>query len=255
MAASDVAVSVACSAQVGRIVAGEMDVVYTPRNPVAGRRPVFLFHGQLRTAQDWNDTVAWPGSSALARALCELGCVVIAAYWSGPTWGNAAFRAEVETARTVAANLGAASDKFVAVGASMGAFEALSLAQHVPSEVACGVGLIPAVNLDGFRDNDLAGSRSWINTAYGLPAGSTSATVALPSDANPFVNANAAQIIAPFKFYGSSSDATAPWADTLAMAAKIGASTSNVSAAGHTDATIAAVPIPEICQFVLSRAT
>jgi alpha-beta hydrolase superfamily lysophospholipase len=237
------------------VVAGEMDLIFTPRTGPQGRRPVFLFHGQLRTAADWNDTIAWPGSSLLARTLCSLGLVVIAAYWSGPEWGNSAFRAEVEAARALAASMGAANDQFIVIGASMGSFESLSLAQHVPNEVACGVCTIPAVNLDYFRDNDVANARANINTAYGLAAGSTSATVPLPADANVFKDANAAQITAPFRFYGSSSDATAPWADAVTMAGKIGATAIDASpAGGHTDATIKAASLPEISQFVLAHA-
>lgn len=246
---------VVASAQVGRIVAGEMDVVLTPRSGAGGRRPVFLFHGQLRTAQDWLDTAAWPGSTALATTLCALGLVVIAAYWSGPTWANASFRAEVETARTYAASLGAASDKFLCVGASMGSFECLSLAQHTPGEVAAAVLTIPAVNLDYFRDTNAANAQSYINTAYGLPAGSTSATTPLPADANPFVDANAALITAPMRLYGSSGDATAPWSDSVAMAGKIGATAADVSpTGGHSDTTIAAVPLGEVARFMLAHA-
>jgi hypothetical protein len=247
-------IGVSTSAGVGNVVAGEMDITFMPRGGCHGKRPVFLFHGQLRTAQDWNDTVGWPGSTKLARNLASCGLVVIAAYWTGPAWDNPAFRAAVETARNYAHGLGAANDKFIALGASMGSQEALGLAQHVPNEVACGVCTIPAVNLDYFRDSNAANAQAYINTAYGLAAGSTSATVPLPADANPFTDANAAKITAPFKFYGSSADATAPWADAVAMAGKIGATASDVSNAGHTDATIAAAPIPEICQFVLAHA-
>lgn len=245
---------VAVSLVNGRIVSGELDVLFEPRTGPKGKRPVFLFHGQARPAQDWNESVGWPGSTGLAWALAHQGLLVIAAYWSGPTWGNPAFRAEVETARTFAASKGAAADKFIAIGASMGGFESLSLAQHVPTEVACGVGLIPAVNLDYFRDTDTASARTYINNAYGMPAGSTSATNPLPSDANPFLDANAAQITAPFKLYGSSSDATAPWADAVTMAGKIGATATDVSNAGHTDATIKAAPVAEILDFVLAHA-
>lgn len=243
------------STKVGRIVAGETDIFFRPRGGCGGKRPVFLHHGQMRFASDWTDSLAWPGSSRLAWALARAGLLVIAAYWSGPTWGNATFRAEVETARGIAAGLGAAADKFIPVGASMGSFEALSLGQHVPAEVACGVCTIPAVNLDYFRDNNVANARANINTAYNLVAGSTSSTVPLPADANSFNNANAAQITSPFKLYGSSADATAPWADAVAMAGKMpDAVAIDVSDQGHTDATIKAAPVQEIIDFVLAHA-
>jgi hypothetical protein len=246
--------AVATSAQLGRIVPGELDVIFTPRGGCHGKRPVFLFHGQLRTAADWTDTAAWPGSAALANAIAASGLLVIAAYWSGPAWGNAAFRAEVETARTVAASLGAAADKFTVAGASMGAFESLSLAQHVPGEVACGVCTIPAVNLGYFRDNNVASAQGYINTAFGLPAGSTAATDPLPADADPFVPANSAQITAPFRFYGSSGDTTAPWADAVTLAGRIGASAQDVApAGGHTDLTIGAAPVDEVVAFIRSH--
>jgi pimeloyl-ACP methyl ester carboxylesterase len=138
----------------------------------------------------------------------------------------------------------------------MGAFEMLGLGQHVPGEMKAGVGLIPAVNLDYFRDNDVAGARANINNAYGLAAGSTSATVPLPADANPFVPVNAAQITSPVRLYGSSGDATAPWADAVTMAGRMpNCTATDVSAGGgHTDATIAAAPVAEIVDFVLAHA-
>jgi pimeloyl-ACP methyl ester carboxylesterase len=242
-------------AAVGTIVAGENDLVYVPRGGCKGRRPIFLFHGQLRPAADWNDVITAPGSTNLAWGLARAGFVVIAAYWSGPTWGNAAFRAEVELARAYAGTLGAATDKFIAMGASMGAFEVLSLAQHVPSEVVCGVGLIPAVDLSYFRDNNVANARNYINSAFGLPAGSTSATNPLPADANPFVDTNAALITSPIKFYGSSSDTTADWTKTLSMAEMINATADDVNpTGGHTEATIAAAPVDDICDFALAHA-
>lgn len=238
-----------------RIVAGEQDVLFVPRTVRPNSAPVLLFHGQMRTAIDWTDTASWPGSSKLANAFASLGLVTIAAYWSGPVWGNATFRSEVEAARTVATSLGANGQKIVVVGASMGALEALVIASHTPDEVACGVALIPAVDLDYFRDNDVpVGARSNINTAYGLIAGSTSASVPLPSDANPFADVNANKITSPFKFYGSSSDATANWSTTLAMVAKMkNATASDVSNAGHSDVTIAAAPLDEISKFVLAN--
>lgn len=243
------------SAQTGRIVAGELDVEFFPHGGCHGKRPVFLFHGQLRTASDWTDTAAWPGSARLARALQASGLLVIAAHWKGPAWGDQAFRDAVEVARTYAVSRGAAADKFVAIGASMGAFESLSLAQHVPNEVACAVGLIPAIDLDAFRDGDIANAQAPINAAFNLTAGSTSATVPLPTDANVFKDANAAQITCPVKLYGSSTDAFASWATAQAFAAKIGAQAVDVLPdGGHTDATIKAAPVDEIVAFVASHA-
>lgn len=246
---------VSVSSSVGRIVPGEMDIVFMPRIPLPNARPVFLFHGQLRTAQDWWDTVGWMGSSKLAYTLAEKGFVVISAYWSGPLWGNTTFRADVDAAQTYASQLGATADKFVVVGASMGSFECLSLAQHSPDEVVCGVCTIPAVNLDYFRDTNTANARAYINTAWGMPAGSTSATDPLPADANPFNDENAALITAPFRFYGSAQDPTAPWSDALLMAGKINAVAESVSDQGHTDATIGAAPLDDISAFVLANAS
>lgn len=246
---------VSTQATIGTIVAGENDLTFMPREGCKGKRPIFLFHGQLRPASDWNDIVNAVGSTSLAWALARAGFLVIAAYWSGPTWGNAAFRSEVEVARAYAGGLGAATDKFIAMGASMGAFEVLSLAQHVPAEVACGVGLIPAVSLGDFRDNNLANARNYINTAFGLPAGSTSATNSLPADADPFVPANAALITPPIKFYGSSSDVFADWSKTLIMAEMINATADDVNpTGGHSEATIHSAPVDEICAFALAHA-
>lgn len=250
---------VACLVGAGNVVTGENDIIFMPRGGCRGRRPIFLFHGQLRPVGDWNNYVSAPGSTILGWALARAGFLVIAAYWSGPQWGNASFRAEVEFARTYATSLGASSDKFIALGVSMGAFESLSLAQHAPSEVAAAIGLIPAVDLDDFRDNDLANARSYINAAYGLPAGSTSATAPLPSDANVIKAENATQIISPIRLYGSSTDPYAKWSAVNTLVNRL-TNSPDVAAldvspgGGHSETTIAAAPVEDICKFVQAYA-
>lgn len=248
------------SAALGRITPGEIDVVGVPRGGCHGKRPALLMHGQTGVATDWSDSENDPGSFAIAHGLCRLGLVVIAGYWGGPIWGNDVADADMEAARTLAGTYGAATDKVLMVGKSMGALEALAFAAQYPTEVAAGVCLIPAVNMGDIRDNDRASARGYINTAFGLAAGSTSATVPLPSNADPYDNANANRITAPFEFFGSSADSVVGWdhtADfgyTVQMAAKLGAPATSVSGAGHTEATIAAAPVDDICRFLFAAA-
>lgn len=234
-----------------RIVSGQDDVIFTPRNGARGKRGVILLHGQLQAADAWNASTT-PGQSSLATAIAGAGLVCISIYADGPSWGNDATIADIEATRTYLGTLGCATDKILLVGASMGALNALNYCRANPTRVAALIGVIPACDLDDIRDNNRASAQANVNTAWSLANGSTSATVPLPARANPTADANAATIAgsgAVIKLYYSTADTVIPPATVTTLATKLGVTPTVIDTTnGHTDTTIGLTPTSEVAQ-------
>jgi pimeloyl-ACP methyl ester carboxylesterase len=252
-------VGFAKSYAVGRVVAGQEDVVYLPRNGVRGKRGVVLLHGHNQTVQHFL-APALAGQFALAETIAAAGLACVAINAEGNGWATDQVIADIDSARTYLGTLGCASDKLLLLGVSMGGANMFNYARAHPDRVAALIGCIPASDMNDLRDNDrgAAGVRDAINTDWGLPAGSTSGTNPLPARANPLVDANAAAIAgsgALIKMYYSTADTTVIPSTVTALAAKLGISpivVDNVS--GHSDATLAKLPLNEVVQSLYSHA-
>lgn len=249
------------SYSVGRIVAGQADVVLRPRSPRSGKRGVILLHGMDTSLLVWGDPALAPGQAGVGAALAGAGLVCVSIHAEGNGWANAATLADIDAARLYLGSLGCPVDKVLLVGASMGAANALGYTAAHPDRVAAVVGIIPASDVNDLRDNNRAGTtRAAINTAWALPAGSTSATVPLPDAANPFADATAAAIAssgAPIRLYYSTVDAVVIPATVTALAAKIGpTATATVidTTTGHSDATVAKTPTSAVAQALYAAA-
>jgi dienelactone hydrolase len=253
------AVGFSKSYSVGRVVSGQEDVIYRPRNGARGKRGVVLLHGHNQTVQHFL-APALAGQFKLAEAIAAAGLVCVALHTEGNGWGSDQVIADIESARTYMGTLGCATDKVLLVGISMGGGCMFNYARANPTKVAALVGCIPACDFDDLRDNDrgAAGVRDAINTAFGLAAGSTSATVALPSRANPMSDANAALIAgsgAKIKLYYSTVDAVVIPATVTALATKLGVTPTVVDTTnGHSDNTLAAMPRNEVVQTLFAAA-
>jgi len=226
----------------GRITAGQNDLIMIPRCNYAGKRVVVLGHGQLQHTSDWvNPNLT--GQMALGAAMAQAGFVVIATDLDGPNWGHTESVADIDTIRVFAGTLGCATDKILYIGASMGAFDGLMYMAAHPTRVAAMVGSIPANDLNDIRDNNRGGNtQANINTAWGLAAGSTSSTVPLPANSNPSDPAVAAVIATsgPILLCYSTVDTIVLPSTVTHFAGLVGATTAVCdTTAGHSDAAMA----------------
>lgn len=243
----------------GRIVAGQDDVIFRPRNGPHGKRGVIFLHGQDTSLLVWGSPALAPGQASVGAVVASLGLAGVALYAEGNGWGNDATVADIETARTFLGTLGCATDKVLLVGASMGCVDSFNYIRAHPDRVAGMVGLIPGSDVDDLRDNNRAGTcQANINTAWGLTPGSTSATVPLPARANPTANVNAAAIAgsgAHIKLYYSSVDTVVLPATVTTLATKLGCTATVIdSTNGHSDATVGEAPMNEIAQTLYAVA-
>jgi hypothetical protein len=244
---------------VGRVVSGQEDVIYRPRNGARGKRGVVLLHGHNQTVQHFL-APALAGQFKLAEAIAAAGLVCVALHTEGNGWGSDQVIADIESARTIWERWVALLTKSSWSGSVWVVVACSTMPEPIPTKVAALVGCIPACDFDDLRDNDrgAAGVRDAINTAFGLAAGSTSATVALPSRANPMSDANAALIAgsgAKIKLYYSTVDAVVIPATVTALATKLGVTPTVVDTTnGHSDNTLAAMPRNEVVQTLFAAA-
>src|ERR1044071_268892 len=243
----------AVSAGTGRVVSAQVDHIWVPRLLTAGKRVVVLLHGQLQTGQEWNDITNTPFQSAVAQAVTDAGMACASIYGDGAAWGNDTQLADLETLRTSLPTLipGCNNDKLLIIGASMGGLWGFNYMRAHPTLVAAYVGIMPASDMDDIRDINRGGTtQANINTAWGMPVGSTSGTNALPTRANPNSSANAALIAssgAPIKMYYSTADTIVVPATVTSLATKLGVTPTIISnSLDHGDALIGAAPLGEI---------
>lgn len=89
----------------------------------------------------------------------------------GVTFGNDTALNAIAAAQTHAkASHGAKTGKIALHGTSMGAANALGYTRANPSNVACVVGTIPAIDIEDIRANNRGGYQATIHTAYGSNA-------------------------------------------------------------------------------------
>jgi pimeloyl-ACP methyl ester carboxylesterase len=248
----------------GRAVAGQDDFVITPTRGASGRRVVIACHGQLQATLAWLSP-GTPGQYGIVQSLAAAGFVVIGGYYDGPMWGNDAAVADIEAFRVWAGTLGCVNDKVLLVGASMGHYDAAMYAAAHPDRVAAIASIIPGIDIDDVRDNNKANARDYVNTAWGTPAGSTSATNALPAAAkllDPAKVAAVASAGAPIKMYYSTADTVILPSSVPAYRDAIntivpGLATATVvsSTLDHSDAAMGAMPMPEVVRFLDQHVT
>lgn len=240
-----------------RIISADIDVTFVPKYGAHGRRGIIVLPGQLQTPLDYvSDTN--PYQQTFFRDLVRVGTAgavidATVAGWGSDLTGHDAVGA-IETTRTYLANLGCATDKIVLVGASAGVMDALNYTRTYPSQVAALIGIMPASDLDDFRDNNRASARANINTAWGMTVGSTSATEALPSRANPNTTTNAATIAssgAVIAFYYSTGDTVVIPSTVESLATKLGITPTIISTSvDHSDALFGLVDVDEIIALI-----
>lgn len=233
----------------GRVQAGENDVLYTPRG-TPHKRGIVLAHGSGGSAKSWTDqSVAGP--FAFAQMLAQAGYVVVAADLGGQVFGNDTHVARIEASRVLLGSYVAQPSKAILVGFSMGGLGALNYCRANPTSVAAIAAVSPSADLDDIRNRNVFGLQSQIDTAWGVtyPA-------ALPTRANPSSQANATAIAssgAPVRIYYSTGDTAVLPATITTLASRIGSTCSTyvISATqDHADALLGLVPAADVLAFL-----
>jgi hypothetical protein len=242
----------------GRAVAGQDDFHVIPDGGPRGRRAVVVCHGQLQATLAWLSP-GTPGQFGIVQTLAQAGFVVLGGYYDGPMWGNDTAVADLEAFRVWAGTLGAHNDKLLLLGASMGHYDACMYAAAHPDRVAAIASIIPGIDIDDVRDNNKANARDYVNTAWGTPAGSTSATNPLPAAAKLLTPSKVAAVAssgAPVKMYYSTADtvilptSVTAYADALnAQVNGLATATIVSSTLDHSDAAMGAMPMTEVSRF------
>lgn len=229
----------------GRIAAGENDQVWLPRNIRSGKVGLILLHGS-GNPDGWMDPVNQPSSQKLAAALASAGIPCISGAMGYQTWGNDTAMARIDAAWSLlAAKAPISTDKIALLGGSMGGALGARYSQLYPSKVAAFVGIIPLLDLKTFYADQA--HLAEIATAWGVTSPAD-----LPGSADILGNAAAAASV-PARFWYSSSDVLVKPAYVTNYAAAINAQAINVGTNGHSDATVAQVPVADVGQFLAAN--
>jgi dienelactone hydrolase len=237
---------------VGRAVAGQEDFYAAPlrawQNPGTAQG-VIICHGFI------GDLVATPSAVGLAFEY-SIGVPLFNhlreqfAYaegdFSNDAWGNDTAIANVETMRSwMQSSMGAKSGKVALVGISMGGLTALNYAMAHPENVACVVGLIPAVNLQALLSNP-AGTDS-INAAYG---GTYDDSRDGPMH-NPVVYASDFPNVPVHLYYSTADTGVLPqYAEQFIANCPTAQGTAVSTTLDHSNAAVAAADMNDIVKFI-----
>lgn len=235
-------------AATGRIQAGEVDTIWTPRNLRAGRCGAILLHGS-GNPQGFIDSMNQPSSMKLAAALATAGIPCIAGDMGGQTWANDTAMTRIDAAWAVlkARFPTMRADKVCLVGASMGGALAARYSQLNPTKVAAVVGLIPLWDLAAFYTGNVGGTQAEVAAAWGVSTGA-----ALPASADIAGNAGLAAGIPHLAGY-STVDTTVSPAWVLTYTQRVGGTAIVTDTTfGHSDAAVGGMPISTVGQFLVA---
>lgn len=237
--------------RLSRIQSGESDSIWYPAKPWTGC-PVVLLHGAGENAEFLHSTTQM-ASVKLAAYLAKSGIPCIA----GDMGGAYTFANDTNMTRITSAVAAVRSafpscrqDKVVLLGVSMGGGAAARWAQQNPTQVAGSIGLIPAYDLDDVYQNNRAGLRALIGTAWGVTY-----PTALPSGANYKNNASLVASIPHLIGYSS--------VDTLILPSTVTAYTAGLTnktqiitdtTFGHSDQAVGGMDIDTVLNFIKANA-
>jgi len=225
-----------------------------------GRPPVIFCHGYNGKTQDGVDWTSSPGGAAPFLRLLALSGLLCLSFDLGgkATFGNDLSMTRIGQARTFLTAQGCASDRVLFLADSMGFWLASRYAMDNPGVVPAILAIEPGIDLNGVRDNNVLNARNDINTAWGLAAGSTSATVPIPARSNVLARTAAGELNGVhLRAYYSTADIVAQPAHVLSLVGNVGATAEAIPVAGtpaHGAGVSAAVPKPEAVGWLASFA-
>lgn len=240
---------IATSYGTGRIQASEADAIITSKRSQVGARGVVYCHQGGATALT-PILSANTGTHALIRAIAEVFPVSSQDQGAVGPWGNTTAQTRIGQQKTwlQAAPVSAATGKVILVGISQGATAMFNWAIDNPTLVAAMLGVLPVCDLTDIYENNRGGAQAGIGTAWGVTPPD-----ALPAGADPAVDPSPLVGI-PCRLYYASDDTTVLPAKVTAFASAIGATATNLGTLGHTEAAIAAVPRPDVVEWLRSVA-
>ena len=221
---------------VGRIQAGENDMLWYPGNP-RKKNAAILTHAADSPAQYLDSAKFYSPPMAAELAIAGIPC--ISGTLGGNTFANDTGMARMTQAYNTLVTTGllAANGKVHLVGISMGNALNVRWAKENPTKVASIVGMIPACNLTELYNTNPGGLRAYIEAAWGVvyPA-------ALPANAD--LLAHAAVIKAagiPSRLFYSAVDAYITPSSVIALGAAMGSEVIEADplGSGHAEVTIA----------------
>jgi pimeloyl-ACP methyl ester carboxylesterase len=226
------------SARTGRVQAAEGDAAFMPRVTNGSTRfPLIGAHG---AGSSWDQffSTSWLGMNQLMTEAARHGIPGMVGHFGGDTYGNATGKARVGAAHTAVVTAaapygGTSAAKAHLVSMSMGNTLAFGYAIENPTKVASITSFLPLSSLINTYENNVAGLRAAIGTAWGVVH-----PTPLPAAADLVTGAAAIQAAGiPVRLYYAPDDgALIPVADVLALAAAAGGTATATVGGGHTNA-------------------
>lgn len=235
---------------IGRVVPGQIDTIWKPRDIRAGRRGVVLLPGSGNPRAYMDGTIQ-NASMRLAAAIADNGIPAITCDFYNNSWARDLTMAAILTARDVlhTACPQTHATEILVLGGSMGGGSAARFSQLNPSITKGVVGLIPAYDIKYEYDN-IPALVAPIEAAWGFTGAAN-----FPPAANNKANV-AAAVGVPILTYYAGNDTTVPATGVTGYHDAAGgllANRVNVGNLGHTDAAIAAAPIADITRFLVAN--
>lgn len=223
---------------VGLYQSGEGTTILRPSAPHDELRGVVFCHGAGGLSGNAVHLTGVPSQSRLLRRIAAAGHVILSADLGGMfTWGNDTSITRLGQAITYLRSLdGVADIPPVVLGVSMGGLIALNHAKANPSAVAGVIGLIPVIDPEYVRANDVVGSASIIDSAYGGSYDDSTQR----ADHNPSYWGPLLSDFVPTRLWHASDDIYCPLATYEAFDVTPDTTLFNVGALGHDEDAVAA---------------
>lgn len=231
-------IAIATSLGTGRSTATLRDAYLTSRIR-RSNRPVIYLGGAGSDATEAVGGIV-PAVRPILYALAKAGFTVVSPTVT-QTWGNATTLSRTDDVLDWArGSLGCTDDPPVLVGASHGGACAASYALN--RDVACFIGLIPAVDVNYLREENVLGLRTAMDTALGVTYPTPAPTLLNPVENNPGC---------PTQLWYAPDDPVS--VGIVDYAADIGAELNSVGNLGHSNGAIAAIDIDAVVSFALTQ--
>lgn len=238
---------------------GESATLFTPRIVQPKKRIVFYAHGANGNGMQAVDGATQPSISKFCGLMAHAGFVVLSADFGGTqTHGNDTELAAMENAWTWAKASGlCATDKVILTGASMGTLSIHRFAKEHPTWVAGINCWIPFVDPEAARTNDWIALRAYLNTSWGMPAGSYiggADQTPLPYNAKPLAYASSMAPIPTHMWYSTGDLISTNMAQYLAARGSAAVGHIVSTTLTHGDAAVGAADINATIDFLNSVA-
>ena len=235
------------NAGLGRVFAGEADVIIRPTNYGPAKAGVIYVHGAEGEPGGGLTWMKVPERIPLLRAIAAAGHSIISADLGGvATWGNDTALSRISAARTYLQSLaGVTAGRVILVGQSMGGQNSLVWAKNNPTLVHCVVAIIPVIDLADIHDNRGLGAS--IDSAYA--GGYNQATMGAARNPATFAAAGALNGIPIQCWYGATDTLCLP-GFTEVFATKADDCELHSLPGGHAEATAGAVDPAAVLAFL-----